>query len=137
MKTRFFFSFLFGSFLAFAPVSFAEEDSSVFVLGEPQFIQNVLFCKDKDEARYVALREVEFFTAKKQIKEFYAEMDTFALACGVGKGLFTPLKVIHTYIGYYGGKMEPLEWNIVEARVVANFKTTVFLFIPSISLSTH
>lgn len=141
MKTQVVFVFLFiflsGLFYAFAPVSFAEEDSDTFMLGEAQSIKNVLFCQDKNEALYIALREVEFFTAKKPIEEFKTEMDTFALACGVGKGIFVPLKIIHTYIGYYGDEMEPLEWNIVESKVGVNFKSVVYLFIPSILLSAH
>lgn len=141
MKTRFvssfLFVFLFGSFLAFAPVSFAKEDSGGIVLGEAQPIQNVLFCQDKDEALYVALREAEFFTAKKPVQEFYTEIDTYALACGVGGGLFIPLKIIHTYIGYYGGESRPRELNIVETAVGVNFKSLVYLFIPSVSLAAH
>lgn len=140
MKTRAVFSFfllIFGLLCSFAAVSFAREGSGGIVLGDAQPIQNVLVCQDKDEALYVALREVEFFTAKKPVEEFYTEIDKYALACGVRDGLFMPLEIIHTYIGYYGGESRPNEVNIVETAVGVNFKSRVYLFIPSMSFAAH
>ena len=137
MKSTAFLSFLFGLFFLCTVVSFAGKDSSLFEFDKPEQIRNVLLCNDENEALYIALREVEFFTAKKPVQEFYEEMDKYSLSCGVARGTFILSKIIHTYIGYNGDKTEPLEWNIVEATngKKSHFGTTIFLFIPTLYLS--
>lgn len=132
-----FFVFLFGSFCALTPLSFAEgdEEGNMMTLGKSYRIENVIFCEDKDAALLLAQREVEFLKAKKSLKEFYEEIstDTVISECGTIKSIFILSKVIHSYIGYNkSDTMEPLAWCIVEVTGnIPGLKKTLYLFIQS------
>jgi hypothetical protein len=116
-------------------VSLATEDSNAMIFGKPYVIRTVLTCEDKDEALYIAQREIEFFKENKPREEFYTEMDKYNLACEViEEAVFILLESIHKYIGYNSETTESLEWSIIKAQ---NTDKTYFLFLPTSYLFTY
>jgi len=135
----FLFLLFFVTFYISVQSSFAKKNADeevVVVLGETYVFKEIFVCEDENEARYFAMEENNFFNNQKIYREFSDYINTFPISCGaIGNVIFTPIKIIHKYVGYSVKQQagESTEWIIVEGSALTNEhnKMTLFLFLPN------